>query len=358
MLLAIDLGNTNIVFAVYDGENRRGEWRSSTDAQRTADEYGVWLAQLMALDDLGRDSIDAAIIATVVPETLIHWSGGTIPGQFGGQMGYRHDPWFIEASPYHNIQRGAFPEYNFPNLGLPFREEDRVFRAPNLTLPHSLTSARFTRRLDVLRSIERQQKHLDQAVSARSFGRLREGAISLLNDPKVRHAFDVDRSEDAYLASIAGKTASLLATAARIGAIVADHPRDIVEAVTDFGHRYGMAFQVVDDLLDVTATDEQLGKPAGNDLVEGTYTLPVIRALGGPAGAELRDLLGGPIDSATRDRARVLVRSDEAIAATRETAIGYLSAARSAVDGLPTNPAVEAMLATCGLLLGRLDPVG
>jgi geranylgeranyl pyrophosphate synthase len=72
----------------------------------------------------------------------------------------------------------------------------------------------------------------------------------------------------------------------------------------------------------------------------------------------LRDLLGGPIDAATRDRARVLVRSDEAIAATRETAIGYLSAARSAVDGLPTNPAVEAMLATCGLLLGRLDPVG
>ena len=70
MLLAIDLGNTNIVFAVYDGENRRGEWRSSTDAQRTADEYGVWLAQLMALDDLGRDSIDAAIIATVVPEAL------------------------------------------------------------------------------------------------------------------------------------------------------------------------------------------------------------------------------------------------------------------------------------------------
>ena len=134
--------------------------------------------------------------AAVVPETLIHWSGGTIPGQFGGQMGYRHDPWFIEASPYHNIQRGAYPEYNFPNLGLPFREEDRVFRAPNLTLPHSLTSARFTRRLDVLRNIEKQQKHLDQAVTARSFGRLREGAISLLNDPKVRHAFDVTNEKD------------------------------------------------------------------------------------------------------------------------------------------------------------------
>ena len=140
--------------------------------------------------------------AAVLPETLIHWSGGTIPGQFGGQMGHRHDPWFIEASPYHNIQRGAYPEYNFPNLGLAFREEDRVFRAPNLTLPHNLTSARFSRRLDVLRNIERQQRHLDDALSARSFGRLREGAISLLNDPKVRHAFDVtneaDREQDRY----------------------------------------------------------------------------------------------------------------------------------------------------------------
>ena len=172
---------------------------------------------------------------------------------------------------------------------------------------------------------------------------------------EVRHAFNVDRSEEAYLASISGKTASLLATAARIGAIVADHSRDVVDAVTDFGHNYGMAFQVVDDLLDVTATDEELGKPSGNDLVEGTYTLPVIRALAGPAGDDLRSLLGGPIDSAGRDRARELVRADEAISSTRETAVGYLADARVAIDGLPTNPAVGAMLTTCDLLVERLD---
>ena len=172
---------------------------------------------------------------------------------------------------------------------------------------------------------------------------------------EVRHAFNVDRSEEAYLASISGKTASLLATAARIGAIVADHSRDVVDAVTDFGHNYGMAFQVVDDLLDVTATDEELGKPSGNDLVEGTYTLPVIRALAGPAGDDLRSLLGGPIDSAGRDRARELVRADGAISSTRETAVGYLADARVAIDGLPTNPAVDAMLTTCDLLVERLD---
>jgi len=172
---------------------------------------------------------------------------------------------------------------------------------------------------------------------------------------EVRHAFDVDRSEEAYLASISGKTASLLATAARIGAIVADHSRDVVDAVTDFGHNYGMAFQVVDDLLDVTATDEELGKPSGNDLVEGTYTLPVIRALAGPAGDDLRSLLGGPIDSTGRDRARELVREDGAISSTRETAVGYLADARVAIAGLPANPAVGAMLTTCDLLVERLD---
>ena len=172
---------------------------------------------------------------------------------------------------------------------------------------------------------------------------------------EVRHAFDVDRSEEAYLASISGKTASLLATAARIGAIVADHSRDVVDAVTDFGHNYGMAFQVVDDLLDVTATDEELGKPSGNDLMEGTYTLPVIRALAGPAGDDLRSLLGGPIDSTGRDRARELVRADGAISSTRETAVGYLADARVAIAGLPANPAVGAMLTPCDLLVERLD---
>ena len=70
MLLAIDSGNTNIVFAVFEGEDLRGEWRSSSDARRTADEYGVWLAQLMQLSDLKPSDITDCVVATVVPETL------------------------------------------------------------------------------------------------------------------------------------------------------------------------------------------------------------------------------------------------------------------------------------------------
>lgn len=70
MLLAIDSGNTNIVFAVYEGAARRGEWRAASDAKRTADEYGVWLTQLMAIEGLTRADITDSIVATVVPETL------------------------------------------------------------------------------------------------------------------------------------------------------------------------------------------------------------------------------------------------------------------------------------------------
>jgi type III pantothenate kinase len=67
MLLAIDSGNTNIVFAVYDGDKLRGEWRASTDSERTADELGVWLTQLLTIEGLNRLDITATIIASVVP---------------------------------------------------------------------------------------------------------------------------------------------------------------------------------------------------------------------------------------------------------------------------------------------------
>ena len=70
MLLAIDAGNTNIVFAVIDGDKVRCQWRAVTSAPRTADEYAVWLSQLMALESLKLADIDAAIISTVVPQAL------------------------------------------------------------------------------------------------------------------------------------------------------------------------------------------------------------------------------------------------------------------------------------------------
>ncbi len=72
MLLAIDAGNTNIKFALCEGDEILWRWRIRTDGSRTADEYAVWLFQLMALQGVDRARIDAAIIATVVPPTLFN----------------------------------------------------------------------------------------------------------------------------------------------------------------------------------------------------------------------------------------------------------------------------------------------
>ena len=109
---------------------------------------------------------------------------------------------------------------------------------------------------------------------ARTIGWLCEGQIE-----ELRHTYDITRTEGSYFASIHGKTASLYGTAARIGGIVAGHDRVVIDALTEYGNAYGTVFQIVDDILDVTATDEQLGKPSGHDMIEGVYTLPVLRTL-------------------------------------------------------------------------------
>ena len=72
MLLAIDAGNTNVVFAVYDGDVLKGVFRCANDPNRTADEYAVWLSQLMQLREIPQDSISGCIIASVVPQGLFN----------------------------------------------------------------------------------------------------------------------------------------------------------------------------------------------------------------------------------------------------------------------------------------------
>ncbi len=185
---------------------------------------------------------------------------------------------------------------------------------------------------------------------AATIGRLCEGQVLELQD-----AYSLTRSEEAYLSSIDGKTASLLGTSCRIGGLVADLPRDQVEALTVFGRSFGMAFQIVDDLLDVTSTDEELGKPAGHDLVEGTYTLPVIRTLaaGGRPAAELTSLLTAlrpvdgslePVDDpAALTAARDLLRGGPAVESSLETARQFVERGQVALAPYAGNEAVTAL---------------
>lgn len=94
-----------------------------------------------------------------------------------------------------------------------------------------------------------------------------------------KETYLASRDRLGYNARIAKKTANFIAASCQLGALVSHMDKDGVAALKEYGYCIGMAFQITDDILDVTATDEQIGKPSGNDIRQGIVTLPVIRAL-------------------------------------------------------------------------------
>ncbi len=136
--------------------------------------------------------------AIVLPERLVHWSGGVIPGNYGGLMGTRRDPFFIEASPYGNpFWRGAYPEFTFANeTKKPPKEPDaRVYQAPNITLSPDLNLGRVNSRVGLLNELDRKRGELERSAAAQSYDDHRQSAISLLAAKDVRRAFDVTNAD-------------------------------------------------------------------------------------------------------------------------------------------------------------------
>lgn len=133
--------------------------------------------------------------AVVLPEKLVHYSGRVIPGQFGGMMGPRHDPWFIEASRFDPRAYGAFPEFDFDHQERPRPNPRTVFQAPSLTLPEGVGSGRLANRLALLQSIDRQREDLSRFSEIEQFDRWRQQAVSLLTDGSVRRALDLQNSD-------------------------------------------------------------------------------------------------------------------------------------------------------------------
>ena len=186
---------------------------------------------------------------------------------------------------------------------------------------------------------------------ARTIGRLCEGQIE-----ELRHTYDVSRPVGSYLESIDGKTASLYSTAARIGGIVAGHDRRTVDLLTDYGTAYGMVFQIVDDVLDLIATDEELGKPAGHDMEEGVYTLPVLHTLasGGSAAKELQAILGKPLTSDERTKVLDIVRSNGGVQSAIDHARTFVEKSERICDDLPRSGSTDAMRESTAQLLGTV----
>jgi heptaprenyl diphosphate synthase len=148
---------------------------------------------------------------------------------------------------------------------------------------------------------------------------------------ELQHLFDVDRTQEDYASAIEGKTASLFAASCRIGGMVTGVNEPALDSLTRYGHHLGMCFQIVDDVLDVTANEDALGKPAGQDLLEGVYTLPVIYALAeaGP----LRELLTQQLDADRLAEARRLAAENGAVDAALGVARDHAVKAGEALSG-------------------------
>jgi heptaprenyl diphosphate synthase len=177
------------------------------------------------------------------------------------------------------------------------------------------------------------------ALLAQTLAQLTRGQVA-----EVRTAFSTERTHEDYYEAIEGKTASLMASSCRVGALTAHRPPHEVEALTEFGRCLGMVFQLRDDILDFVATDGQLGKPAGQDLAEGIYNLPCLEALAdAQVGPQLRAALGHPLNDAERESARQLVVQTRGITATYEAAARFVEAATAAIGVLSEPALVEGL---------------
>jgi len=152
---------------------------------------------------------------------------------------------------------------------------------------------------------------------------------------------DLSHGPGDYYRVIGGKTASLIRTSARIGALASDAPSEIVEALSTWAWELGVVFQITDDALDLVATDDFLGKPAGSDIREGKYTLPLLHALSGPDGQHLRTLLAGspPHSQATVSEVISLLRHGGWVDLALEEAAERIGRADAALTAVPDGPA-------------------
>jgi octaprenyl-diphosphate synthase len=158
---------------------------------------------------------------------------------------------------------------------------------------------------------------------------------------------DVATTEAAYLEVINAKTAQLFAAASRIGAVIADRPAAEADALESYGRNLGIAFQLVDDMLDYSALQSELGKSVGDDFRDGKITLPVVLALRAADERERTFWRRTLEDMEQRDgdleEAIALMRRHGTLAATLDQARGYAAAARRALAPFRDGPERQAL---------------
>lgn len=188
-------------------------------------------------------------------------------------------------------------------------------------------------------------------IQARAFARLVTGQIRETVGPNPG-----DDPVQHYLSVIADKTGSLIATSGQFGAMFAGADEQVVEILTRYGERIGVAFQLADDVLDIASDSTESGKTPGTDLREGVPTLPVLhlRAAATPEDAHLVALLSGPlVDDDEHAEALALLRAHPALERARQDTRRYADEAREVLTPLPDCPAKTALSSLCELVVER-----
>ncbi|MBC8088242.1 MAG: polyprenyl synthetase family protein [Phycisphaerae bacterium] len=174
---------------------------------------------------------------------------------------------------------------------------------------------------------------------------------------EMEHAFDTDAHEATHLNIIALKTGSLFALPCRLGAVLGGCSDQVTDALTRYGVALGLAFQLADDLLDLTADTAQIGKLAGKDLREGIYSLAVLHALRSPhESPALRDLLDRvAMGDDEVQQALGLLRESGAVDYARQRATQHAEDARAALTTLPPGDARDSLHALTYLAVNRVS---
>ena len=188
-------------------------------------------------------------------------------------------------------------------------------------------------------------------LQARTFERLVIGQIMETQGPQ--------KGEDPlahYLQVVADKTGSLIATSARFGAMTSGASAETIETVTKFGEKIGVAFQLADDVIDITSDSKESGKTPGTDLLEGVPTLVTLNVMksSDKADRDLQKLLSKPI-SDKKVVAQVLkeLRNHKALDQSRLQLMQVARDARAALGPLPVNDATGALFSLCDAVVDR-----
>jgi heptaprenyl diphosphate synthase len=181
--------------------------------------------------------------------------------------------------------------------------------------------------------------------------------IAVLCDGQIREvdaSRRLDQTQDNYLEVIRRKTGALIATACRLGAMMSDAPAERVDILDAFGESLGLAFQLSDDIMDLTASQLELGKEPGVDLKEGVYTLPVLHALEhSPHREELARILATGVDGGSLDRALQIVTEGDSIEHARGAVRQEVGRAVALAERLPEGPAQHALVQLARFLSAR-----